>query len=171
MNKHKNVRRLGVAWLLVGAGILTTGAAFAVEPAGKPSPNLAAELQPPATPPSQSPADKPEGLSPQLLKELESLQSSQREIWLLQQQLEVEKVRADLAKQRALAGEGTPYVLSLFGSGQRRQALLGVAGVGEVRAKPGDVLPGGWRVLTISDHAVHARQSDGANVPLPFYTP
>lgn len=103
-------------------------------------------------------------------KELDGIKQSQQESLLLKQQLEAEKLRADLTKQRGdQVRSGMPYVQALTGAGKQRKARLVVSGVGEVTVLPGDRLPGGWQVLTISDQAVTARKPDGSRVTLPFY--
>ncbi|MBP4052095.1 type IV pilus biogenesis protein PilP [Chromobacterium violaceum] len=98
-------------------------------------------------------------------QELDDIKQSQRERLLHKQQLETEKLRVDLARLRG----GQIYVLALTGAGKQLTARLGVNGVGEVSVRSGDSLPGGWRILKISDQAVTARQPDGSQVILPFY--
>ncbi|MFB2866363.1 hypothetical protein [Aeromonas sp. MdU4] len=103
-------------------------------------------------------------------QELDSIKKSQRETLLLRQQLEAEKLRSELSKLRGEQdNSGIPYVLALTGVGKQRMALVGVNGVGEVRVRTGDTLPGGWVITSISDRSVTANQADGSNhVVLPF---
>ncbi|WP_146131797.1 hypothetical protein [Chromobacterium amazonense] len=102
--------------------------------------------------------------------ELNAIKKAQREKLLLKQQLEAAKLRSELAKQSGVESENSHiYVISLSGIGAERQARILVPGVGEVSAKAGEKIPGGWRVESIDDFAVQARAPGGLRVVLPFY--
>ena len=105
------------------------------------------------------------------MDKLEEIKRTQRETLELKQQLDVEKLRTDLLKQRGgkQPSGASPYILALIGSNNQRQARLMFPGYGKMIARPGDVLPDGWRIDAITDHAVLARQGSGKRVQLPFY--
>lgn len=104
-------------------------------------------------------------------KELDFIKKSQRESLLLHQQIEIEKLRAELFRLREGHNViiGVPYVVALHGVGKNRMAQVGINGLGEMKVQVGDIVPGGWKITEISDQDVTVQQSDGAFVTLPFF--
>lgn len=104
------------------------------------------------------------------VNELEAMKREQRETLQLKQQIEAEKLRAELLKLQGGAGrEGSsPYVINLTGINKMRQARIMLPTFGEITVKKGDKLPDGWEIIDITDSAVIASKDEN-RIQLPFY--
>lgn len=104
-------------------------------------------------------------------KELESMQRLQRDTQMLRLMTEKAKLESELRRYREQAGEsnGSPdmSVAWLTATSTRRQARIQVGDASVVLARPGDILPNGWRVATIDSTGVIV-EKNGVRLRLPF---
>lgn len=105
------------------------------------------------------------------INELESMKRNQREALEMKQELETMKLRAELMALRGGAQrEGaSPYIMALMGVSKNRQARIMVPGYGEMTVRKGNVLPGNWHIINVTNQTVIARQGDNEQVQLPFF--
>lgn len=105
------------------------------------------------------------------LDELEGMKRNQREVLEMKQELETMKLRAELMALRGGAQrEGaSPYIMALMGVSKNRQARIMVPGYGEMTVRKGNILPGNWRIIDVTNQTVIARQGDNEQVQLPFF--
>ena len=106
------------------------------------------------------------------INELESMKSNQREVLIMKQELETERLRAELLKLRGGAQRlgASPYIMSLTGKNSNLQARVMVPGFGEMTVRKGDQVPQEWHIIDITNQTVFARQGDKSVVQLPFFS-
>lgn len=104
------------------------------------------------------------------LNELEAMKREQRDTLQLKQQIETEKLRAELLKLQggAIRAGSSPYVINLTGINKQHKARIMLPGYGEMSVKKGDKLPDGWEIADITDSTVIVTK-DRNRIQLPFY--
>lgn len=94
----------------------------------------------------------------------EQIQCFQADNAVMEAALKNAETRRKLDSVRDTRGLGLPSVLSTYGVGSDRTAVLTWAGAsgGALTVKAGDTVPGGWRVQSIDDGKVVVRSPSGS---------